>query len=161
MTETLESKYLTLSLREELFAIPISFVLEVLEYSGATRIPGSASFMRGLIALRGRGIPVMDLRERLGIPGTESRGEASVIVVEAADESGQTTVGILADSVHEVVEIEPEGIAAPPRFGTGASSAFLRGVSRAGKGFILILDIGRVLLEEEPRPYAEPRAAGA
>jgi purine-binding chemotaxis protein CheW len=147
MTELLEKKFLTLSLGEERYAIPIGRVREVLECSRVTRLPRMAPYMKGIIGLRGAGVPVLDLRARFGMPGAAATGESAVIVVEASGDEGAPVVGILADAVHEVVEIEDDKVEAPPRFGAGPGSEFLMGIGRIDSTFTLILDMDLVFDE--------------
>jgi purine-binding chemotaxis protein CheW len=147
MTELIEKKFLTLSLGEERYAIPIGRVREVLECSRVTRLPRMAPYMKGIIGLRGAGLPVMDLRSRFGMPEAAASAGKAVIVAETSGEEGAQAVGILADAVHEVVEIEDDRIEAPPRFGAGPGSEFLMGIGRIDSIFVLILDMDLVFDE--------------
>jgi purine-binding chemotaxis protein CheW len=161
MTEALECKYLTLSLREELYAIPIGSVLEVLEYSQATKLPQYPVYLKGIINLRGRGVPVVDLRARFGLPELAATEATSIIVVEAAGTQEEMTVGLIADAVHEVVEIAPGDIASPPSFGSGASSGIVKGIARNERGFILILDLELMFDESDGARLLAPAAEEA
>jgi purine-binding chemotaxis protein CheW len=140
----LESQYLTFSLGNERYAIPVGRVLEVLEYSQVTRLPGAERFMKGLINLRGKGIPVLDLRLRFGMTETPMTRETATIVVEIAGEDHAMIVGILVDAVHEVVEIDSASISPAPRLAGGPSCDFLTGIARRGDGFALLLDTDRL-----------------
>jgi purine-binding chemotaxis protein CheW len=148
MPELLKNQYLTLSLAGEHYAIPVERVLEVLEYTRITKLPCQAQYLKGLIDLRGRGIPVLDLRLRFGMPETAMTQGTAIIVVELAGEGGAIVVGLLADAVHEVVEIDSEGVEAAPRFGArgagGGAGDFLKGIGRRDEGFLLILDLDRL-----------------
>lgn len=104
MAELLEQQFLTLSLNEEKYAIPVGRVLEVLEYTKITRLPRMTAYLKGLIDLRGRGIPVLDLALRFGLNETEVAKDTAIVVVEMAGDECPLVVGLIADSVHEVIE---------------------------------------------------------
>jgi purine-binding chemotaxis protein CheW len=104
MAELLEQQYLILSLQGETYAIPVSRVIEVLEYSKMTKMPSRAAYLKGLIDLRGRGIPVLDLALRFGLHETEVAMDTATSVAEMAGDEGPLVVGLIADSVHEVIE---------------------------------------------------------
>jgi purine-binding chemotaxis protein CheW len=125
VTELLEQQYLTLSLQGEKYAIPVGRVLEVLEYAKITRLPRMAAYMKGLIDLRGRGVPVLDLALRFGLQESEVAKDTAIVVVEMEGEDGSMVVGLIADAVHEVVEIASDGVEAAPKFGAGATQDFL------------------------------------
>lgn len=155
MAELLDSKYLTLTLDGERYALPVGRVREVLEYERATRLPCAASYMKGIINLRGQGVPVLDLRERFGLSATEAAKDTAIVVAEARSGEGARLVGLLADAVHEVVEIAPELMERAPGFGAGASAEFVRGVGRIEGGFVLALDLDRIFEDEViPEPSA-------
>lgn len=155
MAEILEFQYLTLSLGDERYAIPVGRVLEVVEHTRVTRLPRTAAFMKGLIDLRGRGVPVMDLRLRFGMAETELTRDTAIVVIELNAREGRTVVGLLADAVHEVVEIRPERVEKAPSFGAGPAADFLRGVGRLEESFVLILDIDRIFDAEDTDLAAE------
>ncbi len=161
MAEILEFQYLTLSLGKERYAIPVGRVLEVVEHSRVTRLPRTASFMKGLIDLRGKGVPVVDLRLRFGMSETEVTRDTAIVVIELKTAEGQTVVGLLADAVHEVVEIKAERVEKAPSFGAGPAADFLKGVGRMDEAFVLILDIDRIFDAEDTDLAAELAAAEA
>src|SRR5512134_1658617 len=115
ITET--SQYLTFTLDEELFALDIGKVREVLEFTSVTRVPRTPEFMRGVINLRGSVVPVVDLRLKFGLSRTESTIDTCVIITEVESGAEKTVLGALADSVQEVIELEPRNIEPPPRMG--------------------------------------------
>lgn len=158
MAELLEQQFLTLSLARERHAVPVISVLEVLEDRATTRLPKTAPYLKGIIDLRGKGIPVMDLRLRFGMSETESSKETAIVVVELADEDGASVVGLLADAVHEVIEIAPEKVEEAPGFGAGPAADFIKGIGRQDEGFVLILDLDRIFAEEG---LTLPAAAGS
>jgi purine-binding chemotaxis protein CheW len=149
MAELLEQQFLTLSLKEEKYAIPVGRVLEVLEYAKITKLPRAATYLKGLIDLRGRGVPVLDLALRFRLQETEVTKDTAIVVVEMAGEESAMVVGLIADAVHEVVEIASDLVEPVPKFGTGSVQDFLSGVGRKDDRFVLILDIDRLFKVDE------------
>ncbi len=143
------SQYLTFRLGDEVFALDISQVREVLDYSTVTRVPRTPDFMRGVINLRGSVVPVVDMRLKFGMPKTERTINTCIIIVEIKSGEENVLLGALADSVQEVIEIEPESIEPPPRIGTGLKVDFIKGMGKRGEKFLIILDIDRVFSMEE------------
>ena len=142
-------QYLTFKLREEVFALEITKVREVLEYTTVTKVPRTPDFMSGVINLRGNVVPVIDLNLKLGMPRTEKTIETCIIIVEI-EVGGETVIlGALADSVQEVIEIEPENIEPAPRIGTNLEIEFLKGMGKKDDKFMMILDIDKVFSIED------------
>jgi purine-binding chemotaxis protein CheW len=128
------------------YAIPASEVLHMDAYTGATRVPGAAPFVAGLVQVRGRVVPVVDLRARFGLPPRadtdEAAREARVVVVKG----GERVVGLLADSAREVVKLEPEAVRPPPELVTAAGGvAFVRAIAQAGERLLMLLDVAKVI----------------
>ena len=136
--------YLTFRLSEEIFALDVTAVREVLDFTTITKIPRTPEFMRGVINLRGSVVPVIDLRLAFNMTRTEKTVNTCIIVVEVAIEEERVIVGALADSVEEVVEMEPEQIQPAPSLGTSIRADFIRGMGRRDSEFVMILDIDRV-----------------
>src|SRR5512135_2772114 len=111
------SQYLTFRLGEEVFALEISQVREVLDYTQITRVPRMPAFMRGVINLRGSVVPVVDLRLKFGMSETERTVSTCIVIAEVVLGGERTLLGALADSVQEVVDLEPGQIEPPPRLG--------------------------------------------
>jgi purine-binding chemotaxis protein CheW len=137
-------QYLTFTLADEVFALDIGTVREVLDYSTVTRVPGTPEFMRGVINLRGSVVPVVDMRLKFGLPATEQGVNTCIIIVEVVVDGETTVLGALADSVREVLELEPEQIEPAPRIGTRLNIEFIRGMGKRDEQFMIILDIDRV-----------------
>jgi purine-binding chemotaxis protein CheW len=156
MSELLEHQYLSFSLVSELYAIPVSRVLEVLECTRITKLPCQKRYLMGLIDLRGRGIPVLDLRLCFKMEEAEVTKDSAVVVVELAGREGAAVVGLLADSVHEVMEIDPGKIDEAPRFGAGPAGGFLQGIGRMEESFFLILDLDKLFSTEEVEAVCAP-----
>lgn len=143
------NQYLTFRLGEEVFALAIGKVREVLDFSTVTRVPRTPPFMRGVINLRGGVVPVIDMNVKFGMPETEKTVNTCIIIVEITVDGEQTVVGALADSVEEVLDLDPEQIEAAPRIGTRLNTEFIKGMGKHGERFIIILDIDRVFSVEE------------
>jgi len=142
--ETETRQYLTFMLEEEVFALDIATVREVLDFTGVTKVPQTPDFMRGVINLRGNVVPVVDLRLKFGMPMTEKTVNTCVIIAEVALDGETVQLGAMADSVQEVLDLEPEQIEPPPRLGTKLNTEFIRGMGKHNDQFIIILDIDRV-----------------
>ena len=143
------SQYLTFSLDKEQFAVDIQKVREVLEFSSVTKVPRTPDFMRGVINLRGSVVPVIDLRLKLGLSRTEATIDTCVIIIEVEAQGERLILGALADSVQEVIELDPKSVEPPPRIGTRVSIDFIRGIGKREEQFVILLDINRVLTDEE------------
>src|SRR5689334_14775070 len=108
MTQT--AQYITFSLAGERFAIAVTYVREVLDLTTITRVPTAPAYMRGVVNVRGSAIPVVDLRMKLGLPSSADDVNTRILVLELDIDGEETVVGALADSVHDVLEIEPQAI---------------------------------------------------
>ena len=142
-------QYLTFNLEQEVFALDIGKVREVLDYTTVTKVPRTPDFMCGVINLRGAVLPVVDLRLKFGMAAAETTVNTCIIIVEVSVEGEKTVIGAMADSVKEVIDLEAADIEPPPRIGTGFDVAFIRGMGKHGDGFIIILDMDRCFCAEE------------
>lgn len=141
--------YLTFKLGDEVFSIDVAQVREVLELSTITKVPQAPEFMRGVINVRGSVIPVVDLRLKFGMTRTEETVYTRIIVMDL-DLDGETTVlGAMADSVHEVIELDGGSIEDPPKIGSRWRTEFIKGIGKRNEEFIIILDIDRVFSTDE------------
>ncbi|HOJ13131.1 MAG TPA: chemotaxis protein CheW [Deltaproteobacteria bacterium] len=147
ITET--RQYLSFKLDNEEYALDISKVREVLDMTRITRVPQAPAFMKGVINLRGSVVPVVDLNKKFGIKDTESTVNTRIIIGEVAVDGEDTVLGVLADSVHEVMEMEPENIEPAPKIGMRLNTDFIKGMGKKDDEFIMILDIDRVFSAEE------------
>ena len=147
ITETVQ--YLTFKLADEVFALDVAKVREILEITSITKIPQTPDFMRGVINLRGSVVPVIDMRLKFGMSATEQTVNTCIIVVEVTLEGETTVLGALADSVQEVVEMEPEQIEPAPHIGTRLNTNFIKGMGKHEGNFVMILDIDKVFSEDE------------
>ncbi|WP_306547945.1 chemotaxis protein CheW [Desulfobulbus sp.] len=147
ITETVQ--YLTFKLAEEIFAFDVAKVREILELTSITKVPQTPEFMRGVINLRGSVVPVIDLRLNFGMQCTEQTVNTCIIVVEVNLTGEILVLGVLADSVQEVVEMEPDHIEPPPQLGTKLNTEFIKGMGKVENDFVMILDIDKVFSSEE------------
>lgn len=150
MVEELEStQYLTFKLDEEVFALDVAKVREILEESSITKVPQTPDFMRGVINLRGSVVPVIDLRLKFGMSRTEKTVNTCIIVVEVQLENEVIVLGALADSVQEVIEMEQNQIEEAPHIGSRLNTDYIKGMGKLDGRFIMILDIDRVFSDDE------------
>ncbi len=143
------AQYITFKLGGELFAINVGQVREVLEISQITRVPTAPGYMRGVVNVRGRAIPVVDLRMKFGLPKASDTVNSRVVVMELELDGETTVVGGIADSVHEVIELEPGQINPPPRIAMRWRTELIQGMGRRGDEFIIILDIAAVFSSDD------------
>ena len=143
------TQYLTFNLGDEEFALEIAQVREVLDYTTITKVPRMPEFLRGVINLRGNVVPVIDLRLKLGMSAAKNTVDTCIVIVEIEIEGELIQVGALADSVQEVIDLDPSQIAPPPRIGTKLDTKFNRGMGKRGETFLIILDIDQVFSSED------------
>jgi purine-binding chemotaxis protein CheW len=150
VTEITEARqYLTFKLGDEVFATDVAKVREVLDFTSITKIPRTPDFMSGVINLRGNVVPVVDLRLCFEMSKTEKTVNTCVVVVEMLLDGESTVIGALADSVEEVIDLEPEQIQPAPKIGTQIRTDFIKGMGKRDHQFIMILDIDRIFSAEE------------
>ena len=143
------AQHLTFRLGEEVFALEISQVREVLDFTTVTKVPRMPAFIRGVINLRGTVVPVVDLRLKFGMSRTENSVNTCIIITEVTADGDTTVLGALADSVQEVLDLEPGSIAPAPRIGTKLRTNFIKGIGKQNDRFVIILDIDKVFSIEE------------
>ncbi len=146
---TTTSQYLTFKLDEEVFALDISTVREVLDFTTIARVPRTPDFMLGVINLRGSVVPVVDMRLKFGMSATERSVNTCIIIVEIEIDGETTILGALVDSVQEVLDLDPEQIEPPPRIGTRLDTRFIKGMGKRDNDFIIILDIDKIFSADE------------
>ncbi len=163
-------QFLSFSVAGSDFAVGIVQVREILQYEAITRVPSVPAAIRGVINLRGSVVPVVDLAVKLGLSATPVTPRTCILIVEVALGSDRTVMGLLADTVSEVLELGDGDVEPPPPFGTRVRMDYLIGMGKLGKGFVLLLDLDRALSADEkdlafrPPPGAlppRPSEAGA
>ncbi len=141
--------YLTFKLGDEAFAAHVSRVINILEMVRITAVPRSPEYMKGVINLRGNVLPVIDTRIKFGLSATEFTKNTCIIVMNINIEEEKIDMGILVDSVTEVVEIEDSQILPPPSIGAKYKSKFIDGIIKNDEQFIMLLDMDKVFSTDE------------
>lgn len=145
-----QHQYLTFMLGDELYAIEIIYIKEIIEYSTLTRVPMVPSFIRGILNLRGSVLPVIDLAVRLGKIASPATKWTCIVVIEIkVGKEERITMGIVVDVVHDVIELSAEDIEPTPAFGNRIRNDFIRQVGKIKDQFIILLDMDHVLSVEE------------
>ena len=148
-TESMAGKYLTFGLGEGVYGLRILKVQEIIGLINVTKVPRTPEYVRGVINLRGKVIPVMDLRQKFGMESKEDTNRTCIIVVQVAWEHDEITMGILVDEVSEVVDIGSDQIEDTPSFGVSVDTDFILGMGKVGDRVIMLLDSDKVLSGEE------------
>lgn len=144
-----QQQYLTFLLGDEMFAIGILSIREIIEYGQVTEVPMTPPFIRGVINLRGAVVPVVDLAVRFGRQAREITRRTCIVIVEVESPDGNQEMGIVVDAVSEVLEIPAGDIEPPPEFGARIRIDFIRGMGKVGGRFVVLLDVDRVLSLDE------------
>jgi purine-binding chemotaxis protein CheW len=144
-----EGKYLTFTLAEEEYGIGILKIKEIIGMMPITTVPRTPEFVKGVINLRGKVIPVMDLRLRFGMKEMEYTERTCIVVVEIEGSSGTVMIGVVVDSVSEVLNIKGEDVEETPTFGSKLNTDYILGMAKMEGGVKILLDIDRVLNEDE------------
>jgi purine-binding chemotaxis protein CheW len=147
-------RYLTFSLAAEQYGIEILKVQEIIGMLNVTRVPRTPHYIRGVINLRGKVIPVVDLRRKLEFEGKADTERTCIIVVQVNNGVSDVTMGLIVDSVSEVLNVSAEQIEATPEFGTNISTQFILGLAKIGKNVVILLDADCILSVGELREAA-------
>ena len=142
---TEQTQFLTFLLADESYAVSILRVREIIEYDTVTRVTNMPTSIRGVINLRGAVVPVVDLAVRFGLHDSRVTKRTCVIIAEVEVGGERLVMGLMADSVSQVIDLPPADIEPPPSFGTSVRVDFLKGLGKIGKKFVLILDLDRAL----------------
>jgi purine-binding chemotaxis protein CheW len=143
------NQYLTFYVAGEEYAVTILKVTEIIECVSLTHVPGTPSWIRGVLNLRGAVVPVVDLAVKFGLAQTELTRRTCVVMVEIEHEKERLVLGVMADSVHQVVELGADQIQPPPSFGPKVRVDCIQGMGTNGDAFVVLLDIDRVLSSTE------------
>ncbi len=149
------TQYLTFSLGQDLFAMDIRTVREIIQVGPMTTVPLMPSFMRGVINLRGAVVPVIDLHARFGRPGAGLGKKSCIIIFDAMRAGERVELGLLVDAVSEVVDIAAAGIEAPPDFGAAVPRDFICGMAHTAQGFVIVLEPERAFDIEDMAQQCE------
>lgn len=149
VVETTANQYLTFRLENERYAFNVGCVREVLEHTTLTTLPTMPAYMEGILNVRGRVLPVVDLRIKFGMPTVEANVDTAIVVIEL-ERAGETrAIGCRTDAVEVVLDIPQSDIQAPPEIGTTVRSEFISGIGSVEDAFVIILDPDRVFAQEE------------
>lgn len=140
-----EGQYVTLGMGAEVFAVPVSMVREILDYRVPFGIPDGPSYMLGLIDVRGRGTPLIDLRTKLGLPRLEPTPITRILVLDVPLKDRTLALGLVADRVLEVVTFMAGEIEGPPDVGVPWRSDYIAGVVHRESGFVVLFDVANLL----------------
>lgn len=143
--DTQHGRFLTFMLGEEAFGIGIDCVTEIIGIQPVSGMPGMPGFIKGIINLRGRIIPLIDMRIRFHKEEISYSDRTCIIVIDLID----TSIGLIVDNVSEVLSIRDEDIDPPPRFNTGIHNRYIRGIGKVGSDIVLLLDCEKLLTDDE------------
>ena len=152
--------FVTLALGQEVFAVPVAYVREILDYRAPFKIPEGPDYLLGLIDVRGRGTPMIDLRARLGLPSTVPDGATSILVLDVPVGGRLLGLGLVADRVIEVASFAATEIDGAPEIGVAWRSDYIAGVVRRKDGFVVLFDLPKlltgseILLADNMQPHA-------
>ncbi len=141
--------YLVFRLDNEDYAFPVLRVQEIIQWTAVTRVPRLPAFVRGVINLRGKIVPVIDLHARFGLPPVSVTNQTCIVVLQVQRETGMLLSGVVVDEATEVVEMPGDEILPPPEFGARISTAFIASVGRFNGQGILLLNVDRILDHRE------------
>ena len=144
-----QQQYLTFTLAEEMFAIGILAIREIIEYGNLTEVPMTPPFIRGVINLRGAVVPVVDLAIRFGREARPTTKRTCIVIIEIESDKGAQEMGIVVDAVSEVLEIPTADIEPPPEFGSRIRIDFISGMGKINGRFVVLLDVNKVLSLDE------------
>jgi purine-binding chemotaxis protein CheW len=149
----------TLGLGAEVFAVPVRFVREILDYKQPFSIPDGPAYLLGLTDVRGRATPTLDLRLKLGLPAAEPTLNTRILVLDVPVEGRVLALGLVADRVIEVITVRDEDLDAPPDIGVRWRSDYIQGVFRRQDSFVVLFDLARLLTSQEAAALPEACAA--
>ena len=149
MPEEIANQYLTFTLHAERFAIPVAQVREILDLVPIIRVPQLPNFVSGVINLRGKVLPVVDLSLKFGLAGAQKSRDTCIVVLEFSDAEGRIEVGALVDAVEEVIVLSAAEIEPPPRLGSGLKNGLIAGMGKTAQGFVILLDVDQIFASAE------------
>src|ERR1700737_815569 len=157
----LPGQYLTFLICGDEYGVGILRVKEIIEYESVTRVPGTTACIRGGMNLRGSVVPVVDFAAKMGLPASPITNRTCIVVLEVQTGGEQLVLGLVADSVSQVVELRAEDLEPRPSFGTRRAVDYLTGIGKAGGKFVMLLDVDLVLSPAELLAASAATAAEA
>jgi len=156
----LATQYVTLGVGEEVFAVEVTRVHEILDFGPVVRLPNAPEHVLGMIDVRRRAVPVIDLRVKLGLSPTVKTEHSRIIVLDVDIGARTVVLGLLSDRVYEVTDLSDHALEPPPDIGMRWRSDYIRGVGRRGDSFVIIFDLSRLFSDDEVPLLAEAEAQG-
>lgn len=156
-----EGQFVTLCLGAEVFAVPVAFVREILDYRECFRIPEGPDYLLGLIDVRGRGTPVIDLRLKLGLPQVPPGPATRIMVLDVPLAERILSLGLVADRVLEVATFTTAQVEGAPDVGIAWRSDYIAGVVRREQGFVVLFDLAKLLTADEAVLASSPASRAA
>ena len=153
-------QYVTLGIDREVFAVPVEAVIEILDMRETFRLPEAPAYLAGLIDVRGRAVPVIDLRTKLGVPRAETTSNTRILVLEVPVGERRLILGLITDRVFEVTSLGEQQVEPPPDIGLAWRSDYIKGVGRNDDGFVIVFDLARLFSADEAA-YLGAKAAAA
>jgi purine-binding chemotaxis protein CheW len=144
-----DTQLVTLGIGQEVFAVPVEAVLEILDMRPIFRLPDAPPYLAGLVDVRGRGVPAIDLRVKLGLPPVPTTENTRILVLQVPVGEGTLILGLIADRVFEVAAISADQIEPAPEIGVSWKSDYIGGVARRGDGFVVIFNLGHLFSSAE------------
>jgi purine-binding chemotaxis protein CheW len=141
--------YLTFRLGDEIYACHVNKLLSILEIPKITEVPGAPKYMKGIIDLRGKVLPLIDTKIKLNMPAVEFTKDTCIVVMDISFENDNLLIGVLVDAVLEVLEFEGDKILPPPNLGKKYQSRFIYGIVKKDEKFIMLLDIDMLFSIDE------------
>ncbi|MDT8990103.1 chemotaxis protein CheW [Curvibacter sp. APW13] len=148
-------QFLTFSLSDEVFAMDIRTVREIIQHANMTVVPLMPDFVRGVINLRGAVVPVIDLQSRFGRDNSRMGKKTCIVIFDASNQGEKQELGLMVDAVSEVIDIADHNVEPPPTFGTSIAREFLRGMGKVEGDFIPIIDTDKALSLDEMASIVE------
>jgi purine-binding chemotaxis protein CheW len=149
-TTTTGGQFVTLGIDREVFAVPVETVVEILDMRPMFRVPDAPAHLAGLIDVRGRSVPVIDLRVKLGLPAAAATETTRIMVLDVPVAGRQLVLGLVADRVFEVAPLDDGRLEPPPDIGARWRSDYILGVGRRVDSFVIVFDLGRLFTSDEP-----------
>ncbi|MFE1602963.1 chemotaxis protein CheW [Methylobacterium sp. ID0610] len=152
------AQYLTLGLDRETFGIPIEHVHEILDHQPVSALPQAPDFLVGMINVRGRSYPVVDLRTKLGLPRVDPTPATRIILLNVPMRGRAMSVGFIADRVFEVTDLDSDRMEGPPEVGGRWRSDYIAAIGRKGESFVVVFDLERLMSRDDPADFAAAAA---
>lgn len=155
------SQYVTLGIAEDIFAAPVERVQEILEVQAVSRMPNAPAWFLGMIEVRGQGVPVIDLRLKLGLGAVDDTVNTRIVVLQVSVDGRELTLGLKTDRVFEVAVLDEAELEQPPEIGVRWNSDLIAGIGRRNGKFVTVLDLNRLFGVAEVALVAGPASATA